>query len=70
MTLSLGFNTSNLGTSNRTGAAILAGSSRSNAGSLNRIYSYLPANKRPGFIMAQASRLYGPGRSAPRRGIS
>ena len=63
-------NTTGLGTQGRTGPAILVASVRSNAGSIGRIYSSLPPNKRPIFYKNQATFLYGLGGSAPRRGLT
>jgi hypothetical protein len=64
-------NTTSLGTQNRTGPAILVGSSRSNAGSLARVYSSLKTpTKKILFYNNQATYLYGPGGSAPNRGLS
>jgi hypothetical protein len=63
-------NTTGLGTQGRTGPAILVASVRSNAGSIGRIYSSLKPKARPVFYKNQANFLYGPGGSAPRRGIT
>jgi hypothetical protein len=67
--LSLGFNTTGLSSQGRTGPAMLVANVRSGAGSMGRVWSSTPQNKRPILYQNLANWLYGPGGSAPRRGI-